>query len=222
MTDFLDDSINHMLPCVLLLDVSLSMQTQIASGFSRIDALNEGVKVFQREIQDDDYATEHVDVSLMTFGSSVDIVQDWIVAKNFIAPTLKTHGSTPLAEAFINAIDLCEQRKRFYINHQIERYRPWIIIISDGQPTSSPDIWQRATTLASQVRDKRKAFVTCVAIDGCPTSSLKQLSSAPEFTFELSSHSFREFFHWISSSLGEFSRSGESLEQDFVKPSFFK
>lgn len=132
MTDFLDDSINHMLPCVLLLDVSLSMQTQIASGFSRIDALNEGVKVFQREIQDDDYATEHVDVSLMTFGSSVDIVQDWIVAKNFIAPTLKTHGSTPLAEAFINAIDLCEQRKRFYINHQIERYRPWIIIISDG------------------------------------------------------------------------------------------
>lgn len=215
---FLDDSVNNMLPCVVLLDVSLSMMTEISSGFTRLSSLNAGLQVFQTELQSDTYAKEHVEVALMTFGSSVEVVQDWVTAKDLAVPTLKANGSTPLAEAFINAVDACEQRKRFYLNRGIEYYRPWIIIISDGQPTSSPDIWKRAVELSGEVRIKKKALVTCVAIDGCPTDKLKQLSSQPELTCELSSHSFTEFFQWLSRSIGESSKSGETLEQGFTPP----
>lgn len=213
---FFDDSANNMLSCVLLLDVSMSMMTNIAPDFKRLDALNAGLHVFQTEIQDDVYAREHVDVALMTFGSNIEVVQDWIIAKDLSVPTLKANGSTPLAEAFVNAVDMCEKRKAHYIKDGIDYYRPWIIIISDGQPTSSPDVWKRAVNTATEVRDKKKAFVTCVAIDGCPTDKLKQLSASPEMTCELSSHSFKEFFQWLSKSIGESSKSGEDLEQGFT------
>lgn len=219
--DFLDSNPDKLLPCVLLLDVSMSMTMNISDNFSRLNALMNGLEIFKTEINQDDYAKEHVEVSLMTFGSSVEVVQDWTIAKNLPAiPNLRASGATPLGEAFINAVEACEQRKRYYIREEIERYCPWIIIISDGQPTSSPDIWKRATDLAAEVKAKQKAFVTCVAIDGCPMDKLRELSEEPAFTFELSSHSFREFFRWLSQSLRNSSRSGERITQGFVQPSF--
>lgn len=220
-TDFLSSTPDKLLPCVILLDVSMSMTMNISDNFSRLSALINGLEIFKTEINQDDYAREHVEVSFMTFGSSVEVVQDWTIAKNLPAiPNLRASGATPLGEAFISAVEACEQRKRYYIREEIERYCPWIIIISDGQPTSSPDIWKRATDLAAEVRAKKKAFVTCVAIDDCPMDKLRELSDEPGLTFELSSHSFREFFRWLSKSISNSIASGGPIKQDFIEPSF--
>lgn len=215
--NFFDEQTNGMLSCILLLDTSMSMSIEIAKGFSRIKALNEGTKIFQKEIHQDLYAKNHVDIAIISVGDSQpQLKQDWVTAKNFFAPTLSPSGSTPLGEAFINAVELCEKRKRYYNSTGTDYFRPWIIIISDGQPTSSPDVWNRAVQLANDIKTQRKATIITIAIDGCPTDKLAQLSSFP--TTEMSSHSFSEFFVWLSNSLGSASKSGENLNQGYTTP----
>jgi uncharacterized protein YegL len=51
-------------PCILLLDVSSSM-----AGAS-IDALNQGLKAFQREVSQDAIAARRVEVAIVTFRTS--------------------------------------------------------------------------------------------------------------------------------------------------------
>ena len=57
-------------PCILLLDVSGSM-----SG-KPIEELNQGLSTFQREIQSDDLAAMRVEVSVVTFGNSVNVTNE--------------------------------------------------------------------------------------------------------------------------------------------------
>lgn len=213
---FLDENTNGMLPCVLLLDTSMSMSTEITQGFTRISSLNGGTQVFRDEIQGDKYASHHVEIAVISVGGSQpELRQDWVIAKDFLAPALSASGTTPLGEAFINAVDLCEKRKRHYMATGTDYYRPWIIIISDGQPTSSPDVWKRAVQLADTVKANKKATIITVAIDGCPVDKLSQLSTFP--TTEMSSHSFSEFFLWLSKSITNASKSGDDLQQGYTQ-----
>ncbi len=75
-------------PCVLLLDTSGSM-----SG-APIDALNEGLRTFQADIQEDALARRRVEVAVITFGGVVQTVQDFAIAGDFVAPTLTASGGT--------------------------------------------------------------------------------------------------------------------------------
>jgi hypothetical protein len=50
-------------PCVLLLDTSSSMQGQ------PVGALNEGMRVFQADVQTDELAQRRSEIALVTFGN---------------------------------------------------------------------------------------------------------------------------------------------------------
>src|SRR5207237_2832842 len=69
-------------PCILLLDTSGSMQG------AAIAALNEGLRAFQQDLANDSLASLRVEVAIVTFDSSVTVVQEWVTADRFQPSTL--------------------------------------------------------------------------------------------------------------------------------------
>ena len=65
-------------PCVLLLDVSASMQGE------SIAALNEGLKAFQREVSGDTIAARRVEIAIVSFGSGAELTQDFVTVDQFV------------------------------------------------------------------------------------------------------------------------------------------
>ena len=104
--------------------VLLAEDARLMSG-APITALNEGLNVFQQDIQQDDLARRRTEVAIITFGGQVQTAQEFVVAGSFAAPSLKANGSTPMGEAIVRGLDLLRARKDVYRENGIAYDRPW-------------------------------------------------------------------------------------------------
>jgi uncharacterized protein YegL len=219
-------------PCVLLLDVSGSMGEVVANagadtgrtvqqdgktyrvvsgGTTRIDLLNEGVRAYHADLMGDALAAQRVEVSVITFGATVETVVPFVTAHEFTPPTLTAGGETPMGAAIIRAIDAVTERKRAYTRNAVHYYRPWIFLITDGGPTDS---WQAAAARV-QEGERAKAFAFfAVGVEGANLDVLRQISTRAPLS--LKGCSFREMFVWLSQSQRSVSHSNPGQE-DQVK-----
>ncbi len=178
-------------PCVLLLDTSYSMDG------APIEALNQGLQVFQSDVTQDALAKRRVEVAIVTFGNGgVQLVQDFVTAGQFQPPHLTAGGGTPMGEALNLSIDILRNRKKSYQNNGIDYYRPWIFIITDGAPT---DQWQTAVQRVRSEEDAKAFLVFPIGVAGADMNMLSQLS-AQRSPLMLKELQFIEFFKWLSKS----------------------
>jgi uncharacterized protein YegL len=181
--------------CLLLLDNSGSM-----SG-SKLAQLNEGLKVLRDELYSDALAAKRVEVGIVTFGP-VKVELDFTSAQVFQAPELGVGGNTPMGEAIETGLSLLRNRKDAYKNAGVSYYRPWVFLITDGEPTDST---QRAAELI-QEGERSKAFsFYAIGVDGANLATLQQI--AVKQPLMLKGLQFKEMFAWLSSSLGAVSKS---------------
>lgn len=67
--------------------------------------------------------------------------------------------TTALVDAMDAAIDLVEDRKRWYKNTGQTYYRPWIILMTDGEPNAGQDIKRLAQRIKSDTANKKYVFL---------------------------------------------------------------
>ena len=120
--------------CVLVLDTSYSMDD------GPIEELNAGLQRFQEELLKDEITRDRLEVCIVTFDSEVNVVQDPALLTEFTMPTLQTNGSTCMVDGLEEAISIVENRKLYYKSHGITYYRPWIVMMTDGEPDSDQDV----------------------------------------------------------------------------------
>lgn len=219
-------------PCVLLLDTSGSMKDErkvtaqvpqspvqqllnnspVTSSVRPIDELNAGLRAFRDELMADELAVKRVELSLVTFGP-VRRLTEFQTPDVFRPPQLTAEGDTPMGAAIEQAIQLVNDRKAVYRQNGISYYRPWIFLISDGEPT---DNWQHSAELVRNGEQAKAFAFFAVGVEGADFKKLSQISVRQPL--RLNGLRFHEMFMWLSSSLGYVSRSGLSDEIKLANP----
>lgn len=184
-------------PCVLVLDVSGSMQGE------PIRQLNEGLIAFKDELSADSLAAKRVEVAIVTFGQDVSAVVDFTTAEGFQPPTLTVAGMTPMGRAVSMAMDMIEQRKQTYKSNSVSYYRPWMFLITDGGPNDPG--WEQAAQRSKAADGEKKFILFAVGVEGANFDTLRLFT--PREPLRLKSLRFRDLFVWLSSSLKSVSRS---------------
>jgi uncharacterized protein YegL len=177
-----------------------------------IDELNAGLMTFREELMSDELAVKRVEICLVTFGP-VRKLTDFQTPDLFRAPNLAAEGDTPMGQAIEKAVEIVRDRKSTYRQNGISYYRPWIFLISDGEPT---DDWRRSAELV-RAGEHSKAFAFfAVGVEGANFDILNRI--AVRQPLKLSGLRFREMFMWLSSSLSSVSRSRHGDEVALENP----
>ncbi|MCI0557630.1 MAG: VWA domain-containing protein [Nitrososphaera sp.] len=189
---------------VLLLDISGSMAGE------KISALNEGLKLFKKEVSDDELASKRVEVAVVGFGNCVSILRDFSSIDDFDPPELHADGLTPMGEGILRAADLLEQRKEQYRARGIDYYRPWIFMITDGDPTDmqpGDSRWSEVIKRVHTGEASKKFMFFAVAVEAANTALLAQIAPPNRPPIKLKERRFRELFEWLSKSQSKVSAS---------------
>ncbi|HIK05658.1 MAG TPA: VWA domain-containing protein [Trichormus sp. M33_DOE_039] len=187
-------------PCVLLLDTSGSMQGDA------IEALNQGLLSLKDELVKNSIAARRVEIGIVTFDSYVNVVQDFVTADQFNPPILTAQGLTSMGAGIHKALDMVQERKSLYRAHGIAYYRPWVFMITDGEPQGELDhlVEQAAIRLQGDEASKRVAFFS-VGVENANMMRLNQI--AVRTPLKLKGLNFIEMFVWLSASMSAVSHS---------------
>jgi len=187
-------------PCVLLLDTSGSMKgTPIA-------ALNEGIKSFKQDLIKDTLASKRVEVAVVTFDSNVVVVQDFVTADQFDPPTLNAQGYTHTGAAIHQALDMIQARKEQYRANGIVYYRPWVFMITDGEPQGEPDdVVKIAADRIKEDEESKRVVFFAVGVENANMTRLGEI--VVRTPVKLKGLNFVDMFQWLSRSMQAVSHS---------------
>lgn len=188
-------------PCVLLLDTSGSMDG------TKIQEVNAGLVQLKTELDQDPLAKKRVEIAIITFDTSITLVQDFVTVDNFVPPVLQANGATTMAGGIREALGTIESRKLAYRENGVTYFRPWLFMITDGEPTDEADVFYAAQLLAQSVQEKKTAFFA-VGVDGANMEKLKNITPRHgNPPLSMRGLQFREMFRWLSVSLQSVSHS---------------
>ena len=201
----LQDNTEQRLACVLVLDGSSSMSGE------KIDKLNEGLKSLEQALKDDEVASSRVQMLVIRIGGNADadIITDWTDAMNWQAPTIKANGMTPLGSGAKLGLQSIEEQKKNYQANGISYNRPWMILISDGEPNDS---WEKIADDCREAENKNKLTIFPIGVEGADMQILSKFSN--KTAIKLEGLQFNELFIWLSKSLstGSQASAGEKIQ----------
>ena len=191
---------------VLVLDTSGSMAGQ------PIASLNHSVNNFHSTILEDPLVATKVDIAVISF-SHVIYWQDFVNSNQFQPPLLQADGGTIISFPLSVALDMVTKRKDTYRLNGISYHRPWILLITDGEPEhdTDHDINDISVRLrqAEDLRQCSLFTITCEEANDPKTFNLLRDKIAPPNRppKKTTQENFPELFRWLSNSLAAVSQS---------------
>jgi uncharacterized protein YegL len=205
-------------PCVLLLDTSSSMDDE------KIRLLNAGFKAFREDILRNQMAAQSVEICVITFGP-VQVQSEFAQLREMNEINFKAGGVTPMKEALELAMVKVTERKRMYVEHGISCYRPWIFLITDGEPTDAngyqSDSYKELLQPLELAAAEQKFILFTVGVQLNPGGRevLNQLSRPFKGRcLDLDKLKFEDMFLWLSGSLSRVSQSAPGQKVQLVDP----
>lgn len=178
--------------CLLLVDTSCSMYGE------PIDSLNDGLNRFKEDVCKDERTKSILDVAIVEFNSTVNIVQDWCPVSYMEPIHLNANGGTDMEGGLRTAISMVRERSRYYLTATgTTPYKPWIVMITDGYPNNSID------SIAEEIAEldaNGKLHLWSLAVEGADTSVLNKLCGGKR-SLVLRGHDFTGFFNWLTMSM---------------------
>ncbi len=197
------ENANERTPCILVLDCSGSMRGE------PIKQLNTGLQALEKELKEDIDASSRVQLLVIkAYGKDdADVSADWVDAMNFNAPVMEASGLSPIGKAMELALLKIEEQKCLYDSCGVTSKRPWIFLISDGEPTDYG--WELAAEKCRIAQQNKKVVIHAVGTQGANLEKLAKFSiMAPK---RLSGLKFTEFFLWLSRSVSCISRAAPNM-----------
>lgn len=203
-------------PVVICVDCSFSMWQQ-----GRLERVLRGLDGFCRDMNQDSIARDSVELCIVSYGGTAARVErDFATPDRILEqklPALRANGGTPLADAVQTALENLELRKQRYRDNGITWYRPWLILIGDGDESQSPRELAGAAALLKAESDAKHLSVLCITVgdeEKMECASLMRLSPDGRVQY-LRDMKFHEFFAWLSRSIEKTSQSMSGEEVSY-------
>lgn len=174
---------------VLVLDVSYSMNGEA------INQLNDGVNRFKAEVCKDKVTRDVLDVAVIQFNHSYEVVQDFVPIEYMDHVQLVANGDTKYTEPIREAIRMVDERSRFYRRSGSEPYKPWILFVSDGAPLDN------ISAVAQEVKAVQGAGKARFIALGVGNADLSKLGEITDVVFRMDGTDFTSFFNWVGKSM---------------------
>lgn len=216
------ENFERKLPCIVAIDVSGSMG-------GTISMVNQGLKILETEILGDSVSSKRVDLCLVTFCHEIRVARDFDLVSENSMPSLDANGTTRLVDGVREAVKKVKERIDWYWETGQDCYRPYLLILTDGEPDPGQDVEGLAKELAdlhaigydSQKRPghPRKFHVLAFGVDGADMDKLRQIS--PTEPKHLQGEKFKEFFAYIATVTKVVSKSQSGQKVD-ISPAGLK
>jgi uncharacterized protein YegL len=200
-------------PVALCLDVSGSMDGP------PIHELNEGVQMFLNALRSDPIASASAEVAIVAFADRAEVVLDFQSLHRIEQPPVLQTGShlgnsTNLGAGANLSLNLLNARKREYEAAGVEYFQPFVVLMTDGQPTT--DLHHTAASTFKQLEASRKLVTFPIGIGPHADMNVLSLFSDKRPPLRLKGLNFAAFFEWLSKSIVRMSHSrpGESVPLD--------
>ena len=189
-------------PCILLVDRSGSMEGE------RIAAVNNGIQELRESLLQDELTASRAEIAVIAFNHNIERLQDFTTAPGMNPPQIRAGGATNISGAIHKAITILEDRKREYRQNGIEHYRPIMILITDGEPTTDdPGLLANISThIAEQEEGRHLTFFT-FAVQDADLDRLKKITPRNRPPMKLRDARIQDIFRWLSNSLSVISQS---------------
>jgi uncharacterized protein YegL len=197
------------LPIALCLDVSGSMEG------APIQELNRGVTELFDQLRADPIAASSAEVAIVTFSCQPQLELDFAsLARIARPPQLFASGSTDLGGGVMLALQTLNRRIDLYRQAGVDAYPPWLILMTDGVPTSTSHL----EAACHVVERERQGRLTVFPIGVGRLADLELLAqfSRRRPPMKLKGLQFTSFFAWLSRSVVRVSQScpGTSVPLD--------
>lgn len=210
--DLLENPANRV-PITLCLDVSGSMSGE------PIAELNKGVELFFDALRIDPVANASAEVAIVAFADRAEVMLDFQSLDRVAAPPVLQTGShvgclTNLGAGAQLAMSILESRKQQYKIAGVDYFQPFMILMTDGQPTTEEHLTVAAR--ACELEGRRKLTVIPIGIGGAADMKVLAMFSQKRPPLRLKGLRFEEFFLWLSKSVVRLSQSqpGERVRLD--------
>ena len=190
---------------VFLLDTSGSM------GGDPIRELNAGMNRFKAEVCKDRQTREFLDVAIIEFNTTHRVVQEFVPVEYMDEVNLVATGGTNMASAIETALDMVNERSKFYNQSGTVPYKPWVLLISDGAP--SDDI-SNAINRIKDMENRGKVSFRSLGVEGCDFKVLHDLCGKK--VLQLQGTDFTSFFDWVNKSMRSVSQSAPTEKPEAV------
>lgn len=182
--------------CVLVLDTSGSMNADNAIG-----QLNQGLQTFKSQIMNDETARDRLEIAIVSFNSEIKVELQPSLISEIEMPTLEASGQTQLVRAIEEAQQVIKDRKDYYKSKGLTYYRPWIVVMTDGDPyPANQDIDGIAQKIQEDADAKKYVFFMIGVGNEVHDDVLSKLTTSQFPAMRMDAVNFAEFFQWLSAS----------------------
>ena len=165
-----------------------------------LDAMLAGLEAFRFDLAVDPLAARRVEIAVVAFDNRIRVVQDFVPPDRFDIPFLNAEGMTHVGAAIEKALDMVEERKARYRAYDVAYYRPWIFLVTDGEPQGeAPDAVQKAVDRLRDAEQRKQVAFFAVGVENANMEALAKISVRQPL--RLKGLDFREMFVWLSRSM---------------------
>jgi uncharacterized protein YegL len=205
------DFLKARFPVIFVIDSSESMQG------SRINEINAGLSYLKQGLQayraSQDFVKDYIqgssiplsklDLAVIQFATDVQVIQPFSKIESFHPPKLVANGSTSMGKGILQAIELTEKQRQLYQSLDVQYYRPWIFLLTDGEPTDmrQGDLqWDKVTKSIHDGERNKDFLFFSVGVGNTNFQFLKSISPQNRPPLKLKEGAFHSMFDWLGRS----------------------
>lgn len=199
------------LPVYILIDTSGSMKGE------PIESVKVGIESMISALRTDPYALESAYISIITYDKDVNVLLPLTSLEDIQMPDIITPDSGPTHTGAALQL-LCSQvdkEVRLSTPEKKGDWMPLLFVMTDGRPS---DI-QVYNQIIPEVKKRPFAsIIACAAGPKAHPEPLKLLTDKVYSIDTLDSSSFKQFFQWVSASIGVGNRSVGATDELILPP----